>query len=113
MAIYSEQDKFSSGVAIMVFVPLMMPYFVTYRDTNIFYLIIPLVIFLAILISDIKILTSMIQKGGQPKKFSILVFITVVINIFLSLMLQDLKWLVFPASIWCVFLTLWSKRVYS
>ena len=92
MKIYSEKDKFSSGVMILLSVPLALPFFYFHtEDSKVFSLYIS-AIFIYILIIYFPVLKNLYERKGEPKKYILLIMSAFLLSLFSSYNFNWVKW---------------------
>lgn len=113
LSYYSNDDKFSRGVSLILFIPLVIPHLYLHSKDSSIYLIILIVFFFISVYLDWKNLHKLYVNGGDSKNYVALVIITTLLNFILSFYLNENKWLIIVLSLWCLYLGLKAAKMYK
>lgn len=107
---YSAKDKFSRGVAILVYMPLLLPYFLINEIGSYAVSIALLIGWLWVVVSNYKIYEFLFMEGEKGKRFIILTMITTGVNFLLSFVIKNQVWLLIIISFWSFYLSVFGVR---
>lgn len=112
MNFYSNEDKFSRGILLILFIPLALPHLYLNSADNKIYLLVLIVIFVWMLSLDIPKLFILYKSGDAPRRFVLSVSFIAVLNFVASFIINNNNWLLLLLAAVCLAMSFYAKRVY-
>ena len=108
MGIYSKEDQFSRGVALITFLPLSIPHYILEGGESLFISFILMFIFFWMLITDMPTFRKLYACG--EKWFVLVIFITILSNLIFSFYIKEFGNYLWANAAWCFLVSMSASK---
>ena len=113
MNIYSDEDRFSGGILLILIAPLVLPHLYLHSKDGLIPLLILASAFIWILSIHFSTLVYLFKLNSKSKIFVIIVFATALINFIASFFLNNNKSFIWLFTAICFGISVYSINIYK